>query len=66
MFRLLVDLVAQAGADGRDMTVVAGALCANVFGIAQLWQWRSLQVATGSDDIMPLLRAAVAAHLRRQ
>ena len=66
LFRLLVDLVAKARGDGPDATVIAGALWANVFGIVQLWQWRSLQLATGIDDITPLLRAAVTAHLGRR
>jgi AcrR family transcriptional regulator len=49
LFRLLVDLV-------------AGALWANLYGIAQLWQWESLQLATGSDDLLAMLSAAVDAH----
>ncbi|MFF7177132.1 WHG domain-containing protein [Streptomyces sp. NPDC008121] len=43
--------------------VVAGALWAGLHGIAQLWGWGSLQLATGADEVAPLLRAAVDAHL---
>ncbi|WP_406864898.1 TetR/AcrR family transcriptional regulator [Streptomyces sp. HUAS MG47] len=46
--------------------VVAGALWANLHGIAQLWGWGSLQLATGADDVEPLLRAALDAHLGRE
>jgi hypothetical protein len=35
-----------------------------VHGVAQLWQWGSMQVATGADDPGPLLAATVEAHLR--
>ncbi|WP_260634239.1 TetR/AcrR family transcriptional regulator [Streptomyces angustmyceticus] len=64
LFRFLVDLVARAlpGA-GSDPAVVAGALWANLHGMAQLWRWGSLQLATGYDDIEPLLQAALDAHL---
>ena len=69
LFQRLVALVGEAdlstGAT-RDATPVAGALWANVFGIAQLWQWQSLQLATGGDDVNLLLRAAVDAHLGRR
>ncbi|MFF5207159.1 TetR/AcrR family transcriptional regulator [Streptosporangium sp. NPDC000396] len=70
LFRLLVDLVAQAragadaDADGAPaLSVVAGALWSNLHGIAQLWGWGSLQLAVGADEIEPLLRAALDAHL---
>ena len=43
--------------------VVAGALWANLHGIAQLWGWGSLQLATGLADPGPLLQAAADAHL---
>jgi hypothetical protein len=48
---------------GAAPEVVAGALWANVHGIAQLWDWGSLQLATGLGDVEPLLRAALDAHL---
>ncbi|MEU6703399.1 TetR/AcrR family transcriptional regulator [Streptomyces wuyuanensis] len=72
LYRTLVDLVGRARAEsganggdgpGSDPVVVAGALWANLHGIAQLWGWGSLQLATGGDDVEPLLRAALDAHL---
>ncbi|MFG2532117.1 TetR/AcrR family transcriptional regulator [Streptomyces sp. NPDC048516] len=64
LFRFLVDLVARAlpGA-GTEPAVRAGALWANLHGMAQLWAWGSLPLATGGDDIEPLLRAVLDAHL---
>ncbi|MES4902694.1 MULTISPECIES: TetR/AcrR family transcriptional regulator [unclassified Streptomyces] len=64
LFEVLVDLVARARptADAAPQ-VVAGALWANLHGIAQLWGWGSLPLATGADDVEPLLRAALDAHL---
>ncbi|RPE38449.1 TetR family transcriptional regulator [Streptomyces sp. Ag109_O5-1] len=62
LFGLLADLVGRAR-PGVDARLVAGALWANLHGIAQLWNWGSLQLATGSDDFGPLLRAALDAHL---
>ncbi|MDW6058919.1 TetR/AcrR family transcriptional regulator [Streptomyces sp. FXJ1.4098] len=64
LFEVLVDLVARARpAVDAAPQVVAGALWANLHGIAQLWGWGSLQLATGTDDVEPLLRAALEAHL---
>lgn len=65
LFRFLVDLVARALPEppGPEPAVVAGALWANLHGMAQLWGWGSLQLATGTDDIEPLLQAALDAHL---
>ena len=62
VFALLVDLVGQARPDS-DARLVAGALLANLYGIAQLWAWGSLQLTTGADDFAPLLRTALDAHL---
>lgn len=62
LFGRLVELVGRARPDG-DARVVAGALWANLHGIAQLWGWGSLQLATGADDFAPLLRSALDAHL---
>ena len=62
LFRSVVELVARA-APTADATVTAGALWANLHGIAQLWRWGSLQLAMGTDDVEPLLRAALDAHL---
>ncbi|AXG80201.1 TetR/AcrR family transcriptional regulator [Streptomyces paludis] len=64
LFAVLADLVGRAGVrDGADPAVVAGVLWANLHGIAQLWAWGSLGLATGADDVEPLLRAALDAHL---
>ena len=62
LFGVLVDLVGRARPDG-DARLVAGALWANLHGVAQLWRWGSLQLATGADDFTPLLRSALDAHL---
>ncbi|WP_405649910.1 TetR/AcrR family transcriptional regulator [Streptomyces sp. NBC_00019] len=65
LFGRLVELVALARPDA-DARLVAGALWANLHGIAQLWGWGSLQLATGADDFAPLLRNALDAHLGRE
>ncbi|MFG2951535.1 TetR/AcrR family transcriptional regulator [Streptomyces adustus] len=62
LFGVLVDLVGRVRPDAHAPTV-AGALWANLHGVAQLWSWGSLQLATGSDDFMPVLRTALDAHL---
>ncbi|WP_369031763.1 MULTISPECIES: TetR/AcrR family transcriptional regulator [Streptomyces] len=62
VFALLVDLVGQVRPDA-DARLVSGALLANLYGIAQLWAWGSLQLTTGADDFVPLLRTALDAHL---
>lgn len=62
LFGRLVELVGQARPDA-DARLVAGTLWANLHGIAQLWSWGSLQLATGADDFVPLLRSALVAHL---
>ncbi|MGW0705336.1 TetR/AcrR family transcriptional regulator [Streptomyces sp. NPDC002643] len=62
VFGTLVDLVGRARPD-VDARLVAGALLANLYGIAQLWTWGSLQLTTGADDFTPLLRTALEAHL---
>ncbi|WP_329268688.1 TetR/AcrR family transcriptional regulator [Streptomyces sp. NBC_01451] len=62
VFALLVDLVGRARPDA-DARLVAGALLANLYGIAQLWAWGSLQLTTGADDFVPLLGTALDAHL---
>ncbi|MCF3148237.1 TetR/AcrR family transcriptional regulator [Streptomyces platensis] len=64
LFQTLVDLVSRAQSQSDlPPQVVAGALWSNLHGIAQLWRWGSLQLATGADDVEPLLRAALDAHL---
>ncbi|MFF3918616.1 TetR/AcrR family transcriptional regulator [Streptomyces sp. NPDC001852] len=62
LFRVLAELVGEVrpGADARR---VAGALWANLHGMAQLWRWRSLQLAVGEDDFGALLDAVLLAHL---
>ncbi|MFC3574087.1 TetR/AcrR family transcriptional regulator [Streptomyces yaanensis] len=62
LFSLLVDLVGRARPDA-DAPLVAGSLLANLHGIAQLWTWGSLQLATGAGDFTPLLHTALDAHL---
>ncbi|MET8248898.1 TetR/AcrR family transcriptional regulator [Streptomyces sp. NPDC005202] len=62
LFGVLVDLVGRAR-PGADARAVAASLWANLHGIAQLWGWGSLQLATGADDFAPLLRTALEAHL---
>ncbi|POX45658.1 TetR family transcriptional regulator [Streptomyces sp. Ru71] len=62
LFGVLVDLVGRVRPDA-DARTVAAALWANLHGIAQLWRWGSLQLATASEDFTPLLRAALDAHL---
>ncbi|MFI9111592.1 TetR/AcrR family transcriptional regulator [Streptomyces venezuelae] len=63
LFGRLTELVARARPGTPDPAVLAGALWANLHGIAQLWHWGSLPLATGGDDPAPLLAAALDAHL---
>ncbi|MER7960050.1 TetR/AcrR family transcriptional regulator [Streptomyces sp. NPDC096030] len=65
LFDLLGRLVDRARPDAAvpEPAVVAAALWANLHGIAQLWSWGSLQLAARTDDVEPLLRAALDAHL---
>lgn len=62
LFGRMVDLVGRVRPDA-DARLLAGALWANLHGIAQLWGWGSLQLATGGEDFAPLLRSALDAHL---
>lgn len=62
LFAVLVDLVGRVR-PGADARAVAGALWANLHGVAQLWRWGSLQLATGSDEFGPLLHTVLTAHL---
>ncbi|MFB7512549.1 TetR/AcrR family transcriptional regulator [Streptomyces sp. NPDC056144] len=62
LFGRLAGLVAEVR-PGADPVLVAGALWANLHGIAQLWHWGSLRLATGGDDPGPLLTATLDAHL---
>ena len=64
LFRMVTALVSDAEPPGGAAPeVVAGALWASLHGIAQLWGWGSLQLATGLADVEPLLRSALDAHL---
>lgn len=58
-----VTALRPAPPSGAPPHVVAGALWANLHGIAQLRAWGSLALATGTDDTDALLRAALDAHL---
>ncbi|WP_318200411.1 TetR/AcrR family transcriptional regulator [Streptomyces sp. SCL15-4] len=62
LFSLLTGLIAADGPD-TDAPRVAGALWANLHGMAQLWRRRSLQLATGEEDFEALLETVLAAHL---
>ncbi|MEV7995967.1 TetR/AcrR family transcriptional regulator [Streptomyces sp. NPDC086077] len=61
LFGVLVELVGQVRPDA-DARAVAGALWAQLHGIAQLWTWGSLQLATGAD-FTALVHTALDAHL---
>ncbi|PYC70536.1 TetR family transcriptional regulator [Micromonospora arborensis] len=64
LFAVLADLVAQVRRPtDTPAPVLAGALWANLHGIAQLWAWGSLPLATDAHDDEALLRAALDAHL---
>ena len=66
LFEVLVELVGRArGESGAPARLAAAALWTNIHGLAQLWIWGSLQLATNLDDIDPLLTASLAAHLGR-
>ncbi|MEV7140481.1 TetR/AcrR family transcriptional regulator [Streptomyces tauricus] len=62
LFETMVSLVGRARPDVRAPEV-AGALWANLHGVAQLWGWGSLRLATGADAVEPFVRAALDAHL---
>lgn len=62
LFGALADLVGRVRPEA-DAQVVAGALWANLHGIAQLWSYGSLQLTTGAEDFVPLLHTALDAHL---
>ncbi|MER7843970.1 TetR/AcrR family transcriptional regulator [Kitasatospora sp. NPDC096077] len=63
LFRTLAGLVAEVHPHLEDPTAATAALWANLHGLAQLRGWGSLRLATGGDDLEPLLRAALDAHL---
>ncbi|MGW5772309.1 TetR/AcrR family transcriptional regulator [Streptomyces longwoodensis] len=62
LFGVLVDLVGAVRPD-TDARTTAAALWANLHGLAQLWRWGSLPLATGADDVAGLLGALLDAHL---
>ncbi|MFE2302247.1 TetR/AcrR family transcriptional regulator [Streptomyces sp. NPDC059445] len=62
LFGTLVELVGRVRPEA-DARILAGALWANLHGIAQLWGWGSLRLATDAEDVTPLLKAALDAHL---
>lgn len=62
LFARLAELVTRVRPDAAPV-VTAGALWANLHGIAQLWHWGSLPLAIGGTDPAPLLAAALDAHL---
>ncbi|MCS0599923.1 TetR/AcrR family transcriptional regulator [Streptomyces sp. LP11] len=64
LFGVLVELVGEVRPEG-DARRVAGALWANLHGAAQLWRWRSLQLALGEKDFAPLVETVLLAHLGR-
>ena len=63
LFGVLVGLVARARPGRDDAAVAAGALWANLHGIAQLWSWGSLQMTVETEDADALLRAAIDAYV---
>ncbi|MGW0817971.1 TetR/AcrR family transcriptional regulator [Streptomyces viridiviolaceus] len=68
MFGRVVELVAQCRTEVSEPSaaVTAAALWSNLHGIAQLWSWRSLQLALGGpggDGPDRLIEAALDAHL---
>jgi AcrR family transcriptional regulator len=64
LFGMATELISEARSHADAAPeVAAGALWASLHGIAQLWAWGSLQLATELEDPDPLLRAALNAHL---
>lgn len=61
LFRVLVQRLGPGRAAPEQE---AGALWANLHGIAQLWMWGSLQMTVDTEDADALLRTAVAAYTR--
>ncbi|WP_393097006.1 TetR/AcrR family transcriptional regulator [Streptomyces sp. LN325] len=62
LFGVLIGLVGRVR-PATEARITAGALWANLHGIAQLWSWGSLQLGTETTDFTLLLRAALDAHL---
>ncbi|WP_432967537.1 TetR/AcrR family transcriptional regulator [Dactylosporangium sp. CA-233914] len=60
-----VECGAADGQVAARAAVAAGALWASLHGIAQLWHWGSLGLATGAESPDALLEAALDAHVGR-
>ncbi|MGV9990277.1 TetR/AcrR family transcriptional regulator [Streptomyces sp. NPDC003374] len=65
LFAILTDLAGRAR-PGADARLLAGSLWANLHGVAQLWSWGSLQLATGAQELDPLLRTVLETHLGQE
>ncbi|MFJ8623839.1 TetR/AcrR family transcriptional regulator [Kitasatospora sp. NPDC093550] len=63
LFLTFVGLVAEVHPDSDDPATLTAALWSNLHGLTQLRTWGSLRLITGSEDVEPLLRAALDAHL---
>ena len=62
LFAVLVELVDRTRPGRADAAVAAGALWANLHGIAQLWSWGSLQMTVQTEDADALLRTVIDAY----
>lgn len=63
LFGVLVEQLNRA--DVPEPKVTAAALWAALHGVAQLWQWGTLEVVTGSSDPAAVVTTTVDAHLGR-
>ncbi|GAB7184814.1 TetR/AcrR family transcriptional regulator [Kitasatospora sp. Ki12] len=63
LFLTFVGLVTEVHPDAADPAARTAALWSNLHGLAQLRTWGSLRLITGSEDIGPLLRTVLDAHL---
>jgi AcrR family transcriptional regulator len=63
LFGVLVEQLDRA--DVPEPKVTAAALWAALHGVAQLWQWGTLEVVTGSSDPGAVVTTTVDAHLGR-
>ncbi|MBD0690563.1 TetR/AcrR family transcriptional regulator [Streptomyces sp. CBMA123] len=57
------DRPAPDGPTPDGPAAATAALWANLHGLAQLRAWGSLRLVTGGEDVEPVLRATLAAHL---
>ncbi|MET9499253.1 TetR/AcrR family transcriptional regulator [Streptomyces sp. NPDC006552] len=62
LFGMLTELVAAVRPEAEP-ALAAGALWANLHGVAQLWVWGSLPLAVGHDAVEPLITRVLDAHL---